>query len=123
MKTPLPKILAVDFDGTLVSDKYPEIGSPNEKLFTICKRLRERGVRVILWTCRNNEPLAEAVMYCYLKGLSFDAVNENIPETQELYGGDTRKVFADVYLDDKALHPYKQLIDWEYELGVCFNGD
>ena len=38
-------------------------------------------------------------------GLEFDAVNENLPEINELFGGDCRKIYADVYLDDKSARP------------------
>ena len=32
-------------------------------------------------------------------------MNENLPELIELYGGDTRKINADFYIDDKAVNP------------------
>ena len=44
-------------------------------------------------------------MWCAARGIAFDAVNENLPEIVERFGGDTRKVFADEYLDDKAVLP------------------
>jgi hydroxymethylpyrimidine pyrophosphatase-like HAD family hydrolase len=125
MSTRLPKILAVDFDGTLVEDKYPDIGTPNEMLFRHCKKLREKGVKVILWTCRNGSRLDEAVQYCHLKGLDFDTINANLPEVIDFYGDgelDTRKVYADIYLDDKALNPYEQMLYWSQRLGVSFDG-
>ena len=34
-----------------------------------------------------------------------DAVNENLPERIEFFGGDCRKVGADVYIDDRAWNP------------------
>ena len=36
-------------------------------------------------------------------GVEFDAVNENLPEVIERMGGDTRKVFANEYWDDRAV--------------------
>ena len=50
------------------------------------------------------EKLQEAVEWCRQHGLEFDAVNENLPETVEWYGTDCRKVFADVYIDGKAVN-------------------
>lgn len=97
----LPFIIAVDFDGTLVQDKYPEIGEPNEKLFELMKLCRESGIKVVLWTCRTDEYLEQAVEYCKNLGLEFDAVNQNIPEVQKMFGMDTRKVYANMYIDDK----------------------
>ena len=63
------------------------------------------GAKLILWTNRRGEKLEEAVRWCAARGLAFDAVNENLPEVIERFGGDTRKVFADEYLEDKAVRP------------------
>lgn len=102
-KDELPAILAVDFDGTIVEDKYPLIGEPIMAVVNFLQDVRASGVKLILWTCRNGDALTRAVKFCSNLGVEFDAVNENLPEVQQLYGGDTRKVFADYYLDDKAL--------------------
>ena len=103
MKT-LPKILAVDFDGTLCTgDNYPEIGKPNTEIINLVHAYRKAGWRIVLWTCRNREALEAAISWCVEQGLVFDAINENIPEVQEMFGGDTRKVYADEYLDDKNI--------------------
>lgn len=99
----LPKILAVDFDGTLCKDAYPEIGEPREDIIALVQSYRKEGWRIVLWTCRNREALEAAVKWCTEQGLVFDAINTNIPEVQECFGGDTRKVFADKYLDDKNI--------------------
>lgn len=114
----LPKIVAVDFDGTLVIDQYPMIGLPYNDLFCLCKKLRTLGIKIVLWTCRNGELLKDAVEFCAANGLEFDAVNQNIPEVQELYGGDTRKVFADVYIDDKAVPRFQHPLYWIEKLGL-----
>lgn len=99
-----PYIIAIDFDGTLVTDKFPEIGEPTH-LFESVRIWQSIGTKVILWTCRNGEHLEKAVKFCKEQGIEFDAVNMNIPEIIEEYGGDTRKVFADIYIDDKAAFP------------------
>ena len=96
------KIIAVDFDGTLCEDKWPEIGFPNLRLITDLISAQNRGCKLILWTCRVGEALGKAVEWCKRYGLEFDAVNENVPETIERYGTESRKVNADVYIDDKA---------------------
>ena len=97
----LPYIVAVDFDGTLCENAYPEIGEPRQEIIQAIRNYKEIGCKVILWTCRNREALAEAVQWCKRIGLEFDAINRNLPEVQEMFGGDTRKVFADIYIDDK----------------------
>lgn len=95
------KIIAVDFDGTLCEDKYPEIGEPNEKLISDLIKRREAGDKLVLWTCREGKDLMDAVYWCYKHGLIFDAINKNVNDTVERFGFDSRKVLADIYIDDK----------------------
>lgn len=77
------KIIAVDFDGTLCENKWPEIGAANDELIEYLKKRQASGDKIILWTCRVGELLQQAVRFCYNRGLIFDAVNENLPETLE----------------------------------------
>lgn len=114
----LPKIVAIDFDGTLVEDKFPEIGEPNMGMFSLVKALQAQGVRVILWTSRDGKNLIDAVSYCHQKGIVFDAINTNIPEVIALYNNDTRKVFADLYIDDKAIPVEQDFLYWCHRLDV-----
>lgn len=57
------KIIAVDFDGTIVEDKYPQIGKPKLFAFETLKKLQNEGYRLILWTYRSGEKLSEAVEF------------------------------------------------------------
>ncbi len=95
-------IIAVDFDGTLCADRYPEIGRANEDVIQYLKHMKQRGSKLILWTCRCSQPLEHALDWCLTQGLEFDAVNENVPEIIERYGSNSRKIYADLYFDDKA---------------------
>lgn len=98
------KIIAVDFDGTLCENKWPEIGEANLKLiWNLTEQKEKYGAKIILWTCRTGEKLEEAIRFCEERGLRFDAVNENLPEVIEWMGGDTRKIYANEYLDDRAV--------------------
>lgn len=96
-------IMAVDFDGTLCESDYPQIGAPKKAIIDTLIYTKSKGDKLILWTCRSNERLAEAVAWCESKGLTFDAINENLPEIKESFGGDQRKVYADYYIDDRSL--------------------
>ena len=96
-----PVILAVDFDGTLVKDRFPGIGMINRPIWDAVLQAQDQGYKIILWTCRNGEALKEAIEFCAEHDLHFDAINENLDEIKVLYGGDTRKIFADVYIDDR----------------------
>ena len=95
-------IIAVDFDGTLCENAWPEIGAANMELIDYIRLTKLHGCKIILWTSRVGDRLKEAVEWCKDKGLTFDAVNENLPEAIEAFGGDSRKIFANVYIDDKA---------------------
>lgn len=97
------KIYAFDFDGTLCQEAYPGIGRPNKTVIRYAKKLKEKGNRLILWTCRNGQALDNAVAWCKEQGIEFDAVNQNLPEILEMFGSDSRKVTADYYVDDRLL--------------------
>lgn len=97
------RIIAVDFDGTLCTNAWPGIGDPNESLIAYLKTVQAAGDKLILWTCRNGRALVEAVEWCAAQGLIFDGINENLREIIDANGGDTRKVFADIYIDDKCI--------------------
>ena len=97
--------IAVDFDGTLFTNNFPEVGEPIWKNIEYVKQLQQNGHNLILWTCRVGEALAKAVSACKGVGLVFDTVNANIPERIDFFQTDPRKVGADVYLDDRALRP------------------
>lgn len=97
------KIYAFDFDGTLCREAFPAIGKPNKAMIRYAKRMKKHGHRLILWTCRYGDRLKEAVEWCALQGIEFDAVNQNLPEILEKFGSDSRKITADYYIDDKML--------------------
>lgn len=80
----MQKAIAIDFDGCLCTNEYPNTG-------------------LILWTCRQGKELEEAVAACERWGLHFDAVNENLPSWKEFFRNDTRKVGANEYWDDRAV--------------------
>lgn len=98
----LPYIIAVDFDGTLVEDKFPEIGEPREWVWDHMRYAKENGAKIILWTSRDNARLKDAVEFCTKRGFHFDAINDNLDECKVLFNNDTRKVYANEYWDDKA---------------------
>ena len=101
------KIIAVDFDGTLCEDRWPLIGAPNKELLEYLITQQQLGDKIILWTCRVNTELYNAVRWCAEQGLVFDKVNANIDEHVLKYGCDTRKIYADIYIDDRADTSFK----------------
>lgn len=94
------KVIAIDFDGTIVEHKYPEIGKEMLFAFDTIRALQTKGHRVILWSYRKDEMLEDAVEFCRQNGVEFYAVNENFPgETAS--GTFSRKVNADIFIDDR----------------------
>ena len=73
-------IIAVDFDGTIVEHRYPEIGRELPFAIETLKTLQREGHRLILWSVREGRLLDEAVEFCKARGLEFYAVNRNYPE-------------------------------------------
>lgn len=97
-------IIAVDFDGVIIpAGCWPGVGEANAPLIEWLKELREAGNKLILWTNRVDEALNLAVSFCAERGLEFDAVNDNLPEITEYFGSNSRKVYANVYIDDRAV--------------------
>lgn len=100
-------IIAVDFDGTIVEHKFPEIGRPIPGAFEALRKLKLMGHKLILWTCRSdNDPafdfrplLTEAVVFCKNNGIEFDAINSNVSDRAGL---PSPKIYADLYIDDRA---------------------
>jgi len=99
-------IIAVDFDDTLCYNGFPDIskGFPNGHLILKLRKLQERGADIILFTCRKDKSLEEAVDFCTKNDLRFDAVNSNTPEMISK-GFDSVKPYADIYIDDRSIDP------------------
>lgn len=119
-----PKILAVDFDGTIVTHMFPFIGEEIPDAIRVLKRVMEAGHQIVLWTCREDEPddkkrnyLTKAVEWCYESGLKLRSVNENLPSDEFRNPvGLRRKAYADIYIDDRALGVPKTssgAVDWK----------
>ncbi len=96
-------VIAVDFDGTIVTHAYPEIGKPIPFAIETLKKLQSEGHHeLILWTVREGELLQEAIDYCKERGLEFYAVNANYPEEKYEHNA-PRKLNAELWIDDKNL--------------------
>lgn len=113
LKTP---IIAIDFDGTIVAHRYPEIGEPVPYALETMRLMQENGYKLILYTMRSGQYLQEAVDYLAAEGIRLWAVNEN--PTQK-HWTDSPKVYAHIYIDDAALgcpllevEDDRPIVDW-----------
>lgn len=100
-------IVAVDFDGVLCYNQFPEIGPPNYDVISLVREIIDNGHEVVLWTTRNGAELEAAVKWCEDRGLHFCAVNNPAPsnheEYKDRYPTPSRKIYADIYIDDHNL--------------------
>ncbi|UPS45385.1 hypothetical protein M1D30_04210 [Prevotella sp. E15-22] len=96
--------IAVDFDGTIVEHRYPQIGEEIPFAVETLKMLVQDHHKLILWSVREGELLEEAVNWCKERGLEFYAVNRDYPEeTVENNPHFSRKLKADMFIDDRNL--------------------
>ncbi|MEZ5070588.1 MAG: hypothetical protein R2751_06405 [Bacteroidales bacterium] len=98
-----PLKIAVDFDGTIVEHKYPEIGKELLFAFDTLKALQKQKHQLILWTYRAGKELDEAVEYCRQNGVEFYAVNKSYPEEVFDEEMSSRKIEADIFIDDRNI--------------------
>lgn len=94
-------LIAVDFDGTIVEHRYPKIGREIPFAFDTLKMLQREGHRLILWSVREGELLEEAVAFCREHGVEFYTVNSNYTEERNEHQHFSRKLKADVFIDDR----------------------
>ena len=95
--------IAVDFDGTIVEHRYPEIGREIPFAVDTLKMLSRDGHRLILWSVREGRLLDEAVAWCRERGLEFYAVNKDYPEEERSHDNYSRKLKVELFIDDRNI--------------------
>lgn len=124
--------IAVDFDGTIVEDRYPEIGKERPFATTTLKMLIKEGHRLVLWTVREGKRLDEAVKWCEERGIRFFAVNRDYDDDELTKMHHSRKIKADIFIDDRNVcglpdwgviyQLIQKRINWEQYLHEISNG-
>lgn len=105
------KRIAVDFDGTLCEDAYPEIGAVKPGAVEALRQLRAAGFFILIWSCRtcswdahlypsdpdlhpyDREPVQAMVAWLEANQIPFDAIDD----------GQRGKPNAAFYIDDKGV--------------------
>lgn len=96
--------IAVDFDGTIVTHKYPLIGEELPFAVETLKMLQKEGHNLVLWSCRQGQLLDDALNWCRERGLEFYAANRDYPEETTDNNPDyTRKLKVDLFIDDRGI--------------------
>ena len=97
-------IIAIDFDGTIVEDQFPDIWKMKDGAREAINQLYADGYTIIIWSCRTGIKKARAIEWLVMQGIRFHHFNKSCPNNVAKYGGkDTRKVFANLYIDDRML--------------------
>ena len=123
-------IIAVDFDGTIVEHKYPEIGNERPFATYTLRKLIEDRHRLILWTVRRGKELQEAVDWCKERGVEFYAVNRNFPEEEVDNDKGYCKIDAELFIDDRNIgglpdwgEIYKMVTEGKSWKDICSTSD
>ena len=102
------KYIAFDFDGTLCVHSYPEIGEPIKDNIDLLKIHKKMGNVIIIWTGREGKDLENMIEWLKKYNIPYDYINEN----PEIIGFNARKIFADIYYDDRnGILPTKKIKD------------
>jgi len=101
-------LIALDFDGTVCDVAWPNIGAPKLGVIWQAKNAQQAGHTLILWTCREGKMLRLAKKWLREHGLNIRLANKNSTKRTRFFANDSRKIGADVYVDDKS----PGSIDW-----------
>ena len=99
-------IIAVDFDGTIVEDNYPGVGKPKPFALETLKMLQKDGHRLILWTYRHGSKLQDALKFMEDNDIPPYAVNRSYPEEASHPSDVSRKIHADLFIDDRNFNGF-----------------
>ena len=95
--------IAVDFDGTIVTHEYPNIGKELPFAVETLRQLQRDGHKIILWSVREGQLLEDAIEWCRARGLEFYASNKDYPEETRQDKHYSRKLKAELFIDDRTL--------------------
>lgn len=104
-------IIAIDFDGTIVEHKFPLIGQLLPGAKENINKWFKQGHRIIVWTCRNQSepqhpewteaPISAVKEFLDRNEINYTTINSDVPDLG--FWLQARKVYADVYIDDRNL--------------------
>jgi len=106
------KYIAIDFDGTIAEDSFPELGAIKPYAAQVIKKVADHGGQIAIWTCRAGVYVNQIKELLNEYGIPYHTFNEPFPEQLAMFPDNSRKIFADVYIDDRSLHAKEEGIDW-----------
>ena len=104
-------VISIDFDGVIVSNRYPSIGVLRNDTKETLDKWNNQGHTIVINTCRAGRYATEALQFLMENSIPFHYFNANPQQLIDKCGTDTRKISADIYFDDK--NP-KGFYGWEH---------
>jgi hydroxymethylpyrimidine pyrophosphatase-like HAD family hydrolase len=89
-------IIGVDFDDTIYP--YRKNFTDYSRVINLLRECQSTGATLIIYTGSAVDRYDEILSYCNQKGLKIAKINENIITPF----GDNRKIYANIYLDDRS---------------------
>ena len=93
-------VISIDFDGVIVTDKWPDIGEEIPGAVGTINGWYDAGYWIIINSCRDHKEKADMIVWLQRAGVRYHAMNENLVWRICMYGTDPRKIGADIYIDD-----------------------
>lgn len=94
------KTIGIDFDGTLVTNIYPDLGTLKPNAQETCQKIIDSGNEIVIWTCREPEAIRKFLLY---NNIPFTTINENTESLINRWGNNPRKAGVDLFIDDKNI--------------------
>jgi len=107
------RVIAIDFDDTIFADEYPFVGEPLPGAIDTINKYYNQGHTIIIWSCREGDYAEEAILALEREGVKYHFFNNNAPERTAKYGYDSRKIGADIFIDDRSIHALVVGIEWD----------
>jgi len=114
--------LAIDFDGTIAEDSFPEVGEIISGAAYFIDQLYGDGHKVIINTCRTGRYEGMAEDFLNEHSIPYHYINSNLPEKIQAYGQDCRKISADVYIDNRNVGGLPTWGEIYFEVSKLANG-
>lgn len=104
--------ISIDFDGTIYEAvDWPNIGKLLPGAREVINEFFNRGYTIIINTLREGDYAEYAKKALELDGIHYHYFNENTKEGIDKYY-DSRKIGADVYIDDRCVYAQVNGINW-----------
>ena len=86
-----------------MENEWPEIGKIKQNAKLVINTLHDNGHTIIINSCRAGKEEFKMIRWLKHNGIECDYINENDPKLIAHFGSDTRKISANIYIDDKGI--------------------